>query len=63
MYVHLPMFRERKQEEIGFFCGFVFGMCCFFFLRGLFLLMIFQVPGKQQQLVIDDRKFHGNDVY
>ena len=37
------MFRERKQEEIGFFCGFVFGMWFFFFLRGLFLLMIFQV--------------------
>ena len=37
MYVHLPMFRERKQEEIGFFCGFVFGMCCFFFEGVVFI--------------------------
>ena len=36
MYVHLPMYRERKQEEIGgFFCGFVFSVCVFW--GGLFL--------------------------
>lgn len=55
MYVH------QKEQEDRVFVG-LFSVCVFF-LRGLFLLITFQVPGNQQQLVIDDRKFHGNDVY